>query len=361
MLYNILFFIFGLACLLAGAELFVRGASRLAEKIGVSALVIGLTVVSFGTSAPELAISISSGFEGDTNIMVGNIVGSNICNVLFILGLAAVFSPLYVDKQLVRQDVPMLIGISILLWVLSLNGILGFGESALLITLLIAYLTYTFYQGQHMNGSSGTTNSKTGPDDLDNSFKQTRIFQLLLIAGGLFLLIIGSEWLVENSIEIARRIGISSAIIGLTVIALGTSLPEAATSVVAALKGERDIAVGNIVGSNIFNILAILGISGLIIPGDIEVSPGILAFDIPVMIAVAIACLPIFFTGYTIARWEGFVFLGYYLCYFFYLFLNTQEHSLLPLYNNVMLWFVLPLTGLTLIVIAYRESVESSK
>ncbi len=360
MIYNILFFILGLIGLLAGAELFVRGASTLAEKIGVSSLVIGLTVVSFGTSAPELAISISSGFEGDSDIMVGNVVGSNICNVLFILGIAAIASPLYVDKQLVRQDIPLLIGISILLWILSLNGILGFGESALLTLLLIVYLIYTVYQGRNVSDTAGTGKSNTGPDE-DSSFKQTRTFQLILIAGGLFLLIIGSEWLVDNAIEIARKVGVSSAIIGLTVIALGTSLPEAATSVIAALRGERDIAVGNIVGSNIFNILAILGISGLIIPGDIEVASGILAFDIPVMIAVAIACLPIFFTGYTIARWEGFLFLAYYLSYFFYLFLNIQEHSLLPLYNNVMLWFVLPLTIITLIVIAYRESVVSFK
>lgn len=357
MIYNILFFILGLGCLLAGAELFVRGAAGLAEKIGVSSLVIGLTVVSFGTSSPELAISISSGFEGDTGIMVGNVVGSNICNVLFILGIAAAFSPLYVDKQLVRKDIPMLIGISILLWILSLNGILGFGESAVLTLLLITYLIYTVYQGRDNNSSSGN-DKPAGEVELDHSFKQTRTFQLLLTAVGLLLLILGSEWLVDSSIEIARIIGVSSAIIGLTVIALGTSLPEAATSVIAAFKGERDIAVGNIVGSNIFNILAILGISGLVIPGNIEVASGILAFDMPIMIAVAIACLPIFFTGYTIARWEGFVFLGYYLCYFFYLFLNTREHSLLPLYNSVMLWFVLPLTTITLLVVAYREFIS---
>lgn len=354
MLVDIIFFVTGLIFLLAGAELFVRGSSGIAVKMGVSSLVIGLTVVSFGTSAPELAIGISSGFEDEAGIMLGNVVGSNICNVLFILGLSAVISPLIVDKQLIRQDVPLLIGISLLLWILSANGSISFLESAALTLLLICYLAYTFYSGQEENDTSNMQESNTAIPK-PTGFKNHWLFHLFLIVIGLIMLVFGSEWLVDSSIVIARSVGVSSTIIGLTVISFGTSLPEAATSVIATIRDERDIAVGNIIGSSMFNILGILGISGLVIPGNIDVSPGILAFDIPVMTAVAVACLPIFFTGYNIARWEGFVFLGYYLSYFLYLFLNAQEHSLLPLYGNVMLWFVLPLTSITILLIAYRE------
>lgn len=350
MLNSIIFFVAGLAALLVGAELFVKGSSSLAGQLGVSSLVIGLTVVSIGTSAPELAVSISSGYAGEPDIMVGNVVGSNICNILFILGLAAIVAPLFVNHRLVRQDVPLLIGVSILLWLLSLDGTLGFGESAAMLMLLIAYIAYTVWQGHKSADEVSAAEDKPG-----HTPRRHWSFHLLLIAAGLALLVFGAEWMIDSAVEIAVTLGISSAIIGLTVIAFGTSLPEAATSIIAGLRGERDIAVGNLVGSNLFNILGILGIGGLIVPGDIGIAPGILAFDMPVMVAVAVACLPIFFTGYRIARWEGFVFVAYYLFYFFYLFLYSQQHDLLPLYNSVMLWFVLPLTAVTFIVIAYRE------
>lgn len=361
MLSSVIYFIIGLGFLLGGAELFVRGSSRLAEKIGVSSLVIGLTVVAFGTSAPELAIGIQSGFAGEADILIGNVVGSNIFNILLVLGGSALIAPLIVNKRLVRQDVPLLIGISLLLWVLCLDGSISFIESAFMTLLLVGYLWFTFHQGRKETteepplSPNAVEHPTTGNGISGNSYKDHWLFQLLLIAMGLALLVVGADWLVDSSIHIARYLGVSSVIIGLTVVSLGTSLPEAATSLMAGLRGERDIAVGNIIGSNVFNILGIMGVSGMIIPGDIAIPASVIALDIPVMTAVAVACLPIFFTGYTIARWEGFVFFGYYLAYIGYLGFNAQEHEFLPLYNTAMLWFILPLTVITLAVITYRE------
>lgn len=355
MLLTIFYFIAGLGLLIGGAELFVRGSSRLAARMGVSSLVIGLTVVSFGTSAPELAISIQSGLDGQTDLLIGNIVGSNICNVLLILGVSALITPLVVDQKLVRQDVPLMIGIALLLWIISLDGSISRMESVGFVLLLLAYIGFQIYQSRRETSERVKQEYEEALGEPEKINKRHWLFHLVLIISGLALLILGAQWLVDSAIEIARFLGISSVIIGLTIVSVGTSLPEVATSVLAGLKGERDIAVGNVVGSNIFNILCILGISGSILPEAIAVPSGILAFDLPVMIAVSIACLPVFFTGYTIARWEGFVFLGYYVAYTIYLILGAQEHDLLPLYNNIMLWFVLPLTVLTLIIVVWRE------
>lgn len=338
--------------LLGGAELFVRGASKLAASIGVSSLVIGLTVVSFGTSAPELAIGIQSGLEGESDLLIGNVVGSNIFNVLLVLGASAVVTPLVVDRKLIRLDVPLMIGASILLWIFSGNGSINMLESGILTSLLVAYLVFTIYQGRREPAASGTEPHPAGEPD---GFRGHWLFQIILIVVGLALLVAGARMLVASAVEIAGSMGVSSAIIGLTIVSAGTSLPEVATSLMASLKGERDIAVGNVVGSNLFNILGIMGISGLVIPGVIEVPLSVLALDIPLMTVVAVACMPIFFTGYAIDRWEGGVFIGYYIVYIGYLVLNTQGHDLLPLYNQVVLWFALPLTVLTLGVIVYRQ------
>jgi cation:H+ antiporter len=179
--------------------------------------------------------------------------------------------------------------------------------------------------------------------------------QVLLILGGLALLVLGARWLVEAAIEFARYLGVSELVIGLTIVAAGTSLPEVATSILAAIRGERDIAVGNVVGSNIFNILSVLGLSAMVAPTTLTVSPAVLAFDIPVMVAVAVACLPIFFTGNLIARWEGLLFLGFYVAYTAYLILLATRHDALGPFSAVMGGFVLPLTALTLAVLAYRH------
>ena len=335
----------GLIMLIMGAELLVRGASRLALALGLSPLVIGLTVVSFGTSAPELAVSVQSSLSGQPDIALGNVIGSNICNILLILGIAATIIPLKVARQLIRIDVPLMIGASVLLLLLAWDEQIGRIDGALLFGGIIAYIGFTIYQSRKDNAAEQA-------DAVDPTPTRTPlqiVLQLGMIVAGLFLLVLGSDWMVNSAVTIAQSFGISELVIGLTIIALGTSLPEVATSVMASLKGERDMAVGNVVGSNLFNILTILGLTSLIAP--ITVAPNILVFDLPLMIVVALACLPIFFTGMQIARWEGVLFLAYYVAYTAFLFLNATEHALLPLFSATMV-FALPLTLITLVILA---------
>lgn len=349
-LATIVFFILGLVALIFGAQLLVRGASKLALSLGISPLVVGLTVVAFGTSSPELAVSIRSAYAGQVDIALGNVVGSNIFNVLFILGLSALVTPLLVDRQLVRQEVPAMIGISLLLFTLSHDGQISRWNGALLFGLLAAYTVFVILQSRRARKEAGDE-ALPEVDGWDRRWWA----QVALVAAGLSLLVQGSNWLVDAAVTFARHLGISELVIGLTIVAAGTSLPEVATSVLAALRGQRDIAVGNVVGSNIFNILGVLGVSALVAPGGLPVSPAMLSFDLPVMTAVAVACLPIFFTGHLIARWEGAVFFGYYLAYSTYLVMATQQHDALAEYGLVMKTFVLPLTVLTLTIYALRH------
>ncbi len=345
---TLLLFGLGLVLLVGGAELLVRGASGLAATIGISPLVIGLTVVAFGTSAPETAVSVQSALLGQADLAVGNVVGSNIFNVLFILGLSALVTPLVVSRQLVRADVPVMIGVSLLLLVLAWNGSLSRLEGLVLFSGALLYTLLAVRQGR----KSGNEAAQAAGSETRTPWALPR--QLAAVVGGLFLLVLGSRWLVSGAVAIASALGVSELIIGLTVVAAGTSLPEVATSVIASLRGERDIAVGNVVGSNIFNVLLVLGLASLVAPSGIPVPAAVLAFDLPIMIAAALACLPIFFTGYRIDRWEGGLFLAYYLAYLSYLIMTVTGHAALPLFGAAMLFFVLPLTFLTLAVVSWR-------
>ena len=344
----------GLVLLVVGAEALVRGASRLASAVGVSALVIGLTVVAFGTSAPELAVSVQSGFQGQADIAIGNVVGSNIFNVLFILGLSALITPLIVSQQLIRLDVPLMIGASFLTAFFALDGHLVLWEGIILFSGIILYTLFSIRQSRRETAAIqaeyeqefGGEEPKTSTGILAN---------LAFVAAGLVMLVLGSRWLVNAAVVIAETFGVSELVIGLTIVAGGTSLPEVATSVVAALRGERDIAVGNVVGSNLFNLLAVLGMASIVTPNGINVPAAALSFDIPFMLVVAVACLPIFFTGNLIARWEGALFLAYYIAYTTYLILNASQSSNLPVLINVALYFLIPLTAITLIVALGRE------
>lgn len=347
---TLLLFILGLAALIFGAELLVRGASRLALAFGISPLVVGLTVVAFGTSSPELAISVQSAWSGQVDIALGNVVGSNIFNVLFILGLSALITPLMVQQQLVRREVPLMIAVSLLLWAFALDGGIERWEGVVMALGLVVYIVYAVRTSRRETAQAMAQSAELPPDV--GGWDRHWSVQTLLVLSGLALLVLGSDWLVEAAVAIARALGVSELVIGLTLIAAGTSLPEVATSVVAAFKGERDIAVGNAVGSNIFNILAVLGVSASVAPASLTVSPALLAFDLPVMVAVAAACLPIFFTGNRIARWEGGLFFAYYLAYTAYLVLRSTHHAALAAYSEVMSIFVLPLTAVTLVVLA---------
>ncbi len=350
---TLLFFVLGLVALVAGAELLVRGASKLALSFGISPLVVGLTVVAFGTSAPEMAVSVQAALSGQVDIALGNVVGSNIFNVLFILGLSALIIPLLVARQLIRQEVPIMIGASLLLFALAWDGTISRYDAALMFGLLLAYTVFLIQQSRRESkalAAESTTETASGKSGWDNHWGA----QVLLIAAGLALLVLGADWLVTAAITFAKQLGVSELVIGLTIVAAGTSMPEVATSIVAALRGERDIAVGNVVGSNTFNILCVLGLSGMVAPEGLPVAQSLLSFDLPVMIAVALACLPVFFTGNLIARWEGGVFLAYYAAYTTYLLLAAQQHDALSTFGFAMSTVVLPLTALTLIVVSWR-------
>ncbi|MFG9450959.1 calcium/sodium antiporter [Pseudomonas aeruginosa] len=346
----------GLALLIVGAELLVRGASRLALRFGITPLVVGLTVVAFGTSAPELAVSVQAGLAGQSDIAAGNIVGSNIFNVLFILGLAALILPLAVSQQLVRLDVPLMIAVSLLFWIMALDGRIGRFDGLLLLAGIVAYTLFAIRQGRKESPEIQAEYAQEFGAAKDGWLGRLPV-QLALIAAGLALLVLGATWLVDSAVAIARVLGVSEVVIGLTIIAAGTSLPEVATSIVAALRGERDIAVGNVVGSNLFNLLSIGGLAALVTPGGLEVAASLVRFDLPVMVAVAFACLPIFATGHRIARWEGALFVAYYAAYTTFLILAATRHAALPQFSAAMLGFVLPITVVTLAVLWMRQRV----
>mgnify|MGYP000338951891 CR=1 FL=1 len=352
---NIVWFVLGLILLVFGAQLLVRGASKLALSFGVSPLVAGLTIVAFGTSAPETAVSVQSAYGGQVDIALGNVVGSNIFNVLFILGVCALIAPLVVAPQIIRQEVPIMIGASLLLLALARDGGVSSMDGILLFGLVIAYTVFLIRQSRRETQATQDAYAHEMAKPLAAQWDRHWSVQLTLIVGGLVLLVLGARWLVAAAVTFARDLGVSEMVIGLTIVAAGTSLPEVATSVVATLRGERDIAIGNVVGSNTFNILAVLGVSSLVAPQPLTVAPALLSFDIWVMIAVAVACLPIFFTGHRIARWEGALFLAYYTAYTAFLILASQQHDALPAFSAVMLKFVLPLTVITLFVISGRE------
>lgn len=319
MLIQILAFAAGLLLLYLGAEGLVRGASRLARSLGVSALVVGLTVVAFGTSMPEMVVSTLAAARGQSDVSLGNVVGSNIVNIALILGLAAVVFPLRVELRLLAREIPLMIGVSLGLLLLMLDGDLGRVDAAVLLVAFAGYLVFV------------SRAARTSPPTIEeefSAFEETslplvvaprRAPDVLLILLGLGALVGGAHLLVESSVFFARRMGVPELVIALTLVAAGTSLPELATSVVAAFRKSPDIAIGNIVGSNIFNILAILGVSAALWP--LQAAPSLLRFDTPVMIGVAVLLLPLAWTRFELTRWEGAFLLAGYGAYLAFLLL----------------------------------------
>jgi cation:H+ antiporter len=337
---TLLLFFGGLIALVGGAELLVRGASKLALSFGISPLVVGLTIVAFGTSAPEMAVSVGAVMGGNTDIAIGNVVGSNIFNVLFILGLAALITPLVVNIQLIRQEVPIMIGASLLLLLFAL-----------------AYTVFLVVQSRSETKAANDEYAAEFKPAAQGSWDERPAVQIGLIVIGLALLVLGSDWLVTASVVFAKALGVSDVVIGLTIVAAGTSMPEVATSVMAAIKGERDIAVGNVVGSGTFNILGCVGVSGLAAgSAGLVIPDSVMAFDMWVMLAVAVACLPVFMTGQEIARWEGGVLLSYYVAYVVYLVLQAQQSAALDSFTYAMTSFALPLTVIAMVVVMVRAS-----
>lgn len=355
----VLWIVVGLVVLTVGADVFVRGATGLARAVGMPSLIIGLTVVAFGTSAPEFAVSVKAGLTGQGDIAVGNVLGSNTFNVLFILGISALIVPLAVSSQLVRLDVPVMIGASILVWVLSRDGAIGRFEGAALMAVLCAYTGLLIYLGKRQPPLA--VNEEAEPPS--TPVPKRLAWSVLLLLVGLGLLVVGADRLVHGAVALARLMGVSELVIGLTIVAVGTSLPEVATSIVASIRGQRDIAVGNVIGSNVFNLLGVLGSSALLASGGISVAEPALRFDVPVMLAVAVVCLPIFFTGARISRWEGVLFLGYYATYVVFLILTAMHHAALASLGMAMLWFVIPMTllGIVVSVVAWLRRRQPSR
>lgn len=340
-------FCLGLVALTFGADILVRGATGLARRLGISSLIIGLTVVAFGTSAPELAVSINAAFKDQADIALGNVIGSNICNILLILGLCALILPLAVNKQLIKFDIPVMIIVSLVAYVLAIDGRVSRLDGALLAAAIFGYLGWLLIKWKvplpEIDSSEKSPPSNSG-----------KLFPLLkdvfLVAVGLGLLVLGSDWLVEGAVTFARYLGVGELVIGLTVVAVGTSLPEIATSVMASIKGQRDIALGNVIGSNIFNLLSVLGISALVAPSGIPVSAVILSSEFPIMIAVALITLPICFSGLRISRFEGGMLFALYLLYTGYLILGANGTPIAAQFNLITLYYVLPVVAVLVIV-----------
>jgi cation:H+ antiporter len=351
--------VLGLVLLVVGADALVRGAVALARRAGVSSLLIGLTVVAFGTSTPEVAVSVESALMGRGGVALGNVVGSNVFNILVVLGMSAVIAPLVVQSQLVRRDVPLMVLASLAPVLLGLDGALSRQDGFVLLVGLGGYLAILGFLARKQRSDSrpaepvgaeeaGGTTEAGGP---------SLPVALTLGVGGLILLSAGADQLVVGAVSLAGRLGVSELVVGLTVVAVGTSLPELATSVAASLRGQRDLAVGNVVGSNIFNALGVLG-AGAAVSGSIPVPSGMYALDFPVMIAVTVICLPVFFTGANISRGEGAVFLLYYVAYMTYLVLHATDHALYDEFGTLVVAVVVPLTlavGGALAVKGWRE------
>ncbi|KAA0917151.1 calcium/sodium antiporter [Dietzia sp. ANT_WB102] len=360
----------GFVLLIGGGEVLVRGAGGLAAVLGISPLVVGLTVVAFATSAPEFAVSVDAGLSGYPGLAVGNVVGSNIANILLILGLTAIVAPLAATSRIVRVDIPIMVLFSLIMLVVALDGTISFLDGLLLFAGLLTYVVATIVisrrRGADRAGAAAEDSNGDDPVDVaagregegeNHSSGVGTSYPVLvssaLVVVGVVLLVVGARLLVTAASDLASAWGMIDLVIGLTVVAIGTSLPELATSMVAAIRGERDLAIGNIVGSNVFNIGAVLGITSLFTP--IQVAPGAIRFDLPIMLAVSLVLLPIVFTGLAIKRWEGLLFTGFYAAYVVYVVLEAADHDALDPFSAAMLWFVIPVTVLWLIVLATYE------
>lgn len=307
----ILYLVGGLIMLFIGAEGLIRGSSTLAIKIGITPLIVGLTVVAFGTSAPELVVSLKAALVGNSSISLGNVIGSNIANIALILGIASLIRPLYVHANIIMREIPIMIGVSILLIVLLLDGEVGFIDGLIFVLGIIIYTIVNIYMARKEKSSEVKEEFEEG--------LKSRLgvpVSIIFVVIGLGLLIIGANFFVQSAVAIAKLFNISDAIIGLTIVAIGTSLPELITSIVASYKKESDIAIGNVVGSNIFNILGILGITALIVPISLI---GISSIDLIIMVLTAVLLLPLSKSGMRISRIEGLFLVAGYVAYTYYL------------------------------------------
>jgi len=351
MLITVQLFI-GFGLLIGGAELLVRGAEKISLLFGVSPLLVGLTVVAYGTSAPEMAVNVSAIYEVPprSSLVLGNIVGSNISNILLVLGLTAIVMPLVVPRKLVMTTLPFMVLVSCSVYWVALDDVISPLEGSIMFAAAILFSSVLIHQGRRQ--------SKDQRAEVKGADSQSRMraigLNVLLLVVGLALLIYGADLLVEACIDIAKLLHVSELVIGLSIVAVGTSLPELATSIVAGIKGKRDLAVGNLVGSNIFNILLVLGLCAALSPNGVDVEFRASHFDIILMIVVAFACLPIFASDYKINRWEGVLLFAYYIAYIVYLYLSYAVEVTSTIIEYPLIYWVIPLVVVSALSLIHR-------
>lgn len=344
------YLIAGLVALTGGAETLARGSSGVAMRLGVPPAVSALVVLTLATSAPGTAISLQAVLSDSGDIAVGHVIGRSIANILLILGLCALFAPQRVPRPVVYRQVPAMIAAGALTFVLARNGSISQVEGALLLVLLLPYMLLLI----KANVPANTAPPHEPPPGEARRRAGRAIKPLLLVCLGLGLLVLGSALLVQGAVNLARALGLSELIVGLTVIAAATSLPQLATLLLASRRGEREVAAGILVGSCTLNLLLALGAGAVASPDGLSISPNALAFDLPVMLGAFVACLPIYLSGYGISRSEGFLLLCYYGAYGLYLVMFSAGLSYIRLLTHAMTWYVLPLTVISLFVIFLR-------
>ncbi|AIT82430.1 calcium/sodium antiporter [Novosphingobium pentaromativorans] len=310
----------GLAALIGGAELVVRGGSALAARLGIPPLLIGLTVVALGTSTPELAVGIDAAIQGNGSLAVGNIAGTNTVNILLILGLSAALQPLTIQMQTLRLELPVIVVASATLLAFAWDGVLSRLEGFVLVTMGAVFTLAVIRIARRETMKVKLEFAREfGPRRLVN---RQALTEMIMLAAGLIVIVAGADWLVDGAIALARLWHVSDAFIGLTIVAIGTSAPELVTTIISTIRGERDIAIGNLIGSSVYNILVILGVICLFPAGGVVVTAHLIRIDIPVMLAVALLCIPVFISGRKISRLEGGFFVGAYIAYLSYLIIQ---------------------------------------
>jgi len=309
--------VIGFAALISGAELLVRGGSAIAARLGISPLLIGLTVVALGTSTPELAVGIDAAIQGNGSLAVGNIAGTNTVNILLILGLSATLQPLAIQMQTLRLELPVIVIASATLLAFAWDGVLSRSEGLVLLAMGALFTLAVIRVARRETMKVKLEFAREfGARRLA---RRQAVTETLLLAVGLVVIVAGADWLVDGAVALARLWHVSDAFIGLTIVAIGTSAPELVTTIISTVRGERDIAIGNLIGSSVYNVLVILGVTCLIPAHGVRVNSHLIAIDIPVMLGVALLCIHVFVSGRKISRLEGGCFVGAYLAYLSYL------------------------------------------
>ena len=352
--WTVIALVLGLTCLVGGAELLVKGAASIATRLRVEPVIIGLTVVAFGTSAPELAVSVSASIGGNDDVAFGNVVGSNTANILLILGASAIVGGLAVSQRIVRIDVPLLVVASVAVVLMALDNRIGRIDGVILFAAVVAYTVWLIRASRRAEVPAVVEEYRSAVETVEGAgVGRPLVIQVLYVVAGLVVLVLGSQLLVGSATDIAEYVGVSELVIGLTVVAIGTSLPELATSMLAALRGQRDIAVGNVVGSCLFNLLCVLGLTGIVSSSGVSVTDSSLRLDLPVMIAATIVLVPIFWNGFEIRRWEGLVLVAFYALYVAYLALDANDSNAADVVRPAAL-IAAPLVLMTFAVTGYQ-------